>query len=644
MSYSDLLQERAGSRRTDRRHQLQLERIEAERASLVGAERRIQQKRDARIGNLHALKEAQRVEESKAERAAEIRSSERRLQQAQSQEAEASRSASARLALQSRAAIENPPPQEEPEHARTFPSPPAKQLAQPHAVYSERLDARSPSPTARRLVEKQLALQNEKLTTREKEPSGEQPRSIKAKDTLSPDASAGSARRKLPDEPPVETRADAARNERSPVQTAETQTRRMVPTKVEEPKKRVVRREQEPPQLPNVQARSHREESPLATKLRRKSDEQIEEQPASASRVRSARLVEAEAENLIESSSKPPPDNTLLESEAAASTPEETASDQAPEPSSLKTRGRFIVDAFCNSVMLRGATVAGLDTLAPAGNQAFRDVLALDDPNLSSLIGLWGANLVRLPFQANTFLTGNADLSADALLSGLDETIAAVNDAGAWVLLALDTLNASNPVQTQDMLRIWQLLANRYLENPGVLYELMAPPSVSAADWQQLALALVGSIRKENPAATIFVASGNAGINVNGLPFRFSTGEPVFNLVYVIDFSSGDCSESDCRQLEAFANSFPVFASNWREDEADFGRLSGFAACLLDRYGIGWAASGWNTAPRLVADAEHHNFTPTSWGLTVQRAMKLPSAPLLKSFRPFLSNAETMSR
>jgi hypothetical protein len=365
---------------------LQLERIEAERASLAGAERRIQQRRDARIGNLHALKEVQRIEESKAQRAAEMRSSERRLQHVQSQEAEASRSASARLALQSRAAIENPP-QEEPEHARTFLSPPAKQPAQPHAVYSEQLDAKSPSPTARRLVEKHLALQNEKFTTREKGPSGEQPRSIKAKDTSSPDAS-GSARRKLADEPPVETRADAARNERSLVQTEETQTRRMIPTKVEEPKKRVVRREQEPSQLQNVHARSQREESPLATKLRGKADEhrertaRIEERPASTSRVRLARLVEAEAEELIESSSKPPPD-ALLESEAAASTPEETAPDEAPdEPSSLKTRGRFIVDAFCNSVMLRGATVAGLDTLAPTGNQAFRDALALDDPNL----------------------------------------------------------------------------------------------------------------------------------------------------------------------------------------------------------------------------------------------------------------------
>jgi hypothetical protein len=637
MSYSDLLQERAAaSRQPDRQHELQSERIKAERASLARAETRIQQRRDARIDKLHAIKEAQRIEESKAQRAAEMRSTERSIQQKQSQEIEDSmRPASARFALQTEAATGNPK-QEGPEHSRQFPSPlPKSQIDQevdePRAVRGEQVTAEpQSSPAARQRVEKRQEIQNDKLAAREEKPSRKRPESSRTKEAT------------LPDESPA--RKDT--HER-PVQTKET-TPRMGRINVEEPKKRVVRREEEPPQLPNANARSQREESLPTTKLRRQPEEEPErtttrfeeEQPASAPRPRSLQLVEAGEEGLLEPPGKPPAHKTLSESEAIVSTPQETASDDGPgELSQLKTSGHFIVDAFCNSVMLRGVTVAGLDTLAPTGDQSFRDALALDDANLSLLTGLWGANLVRLPFQASTFLTGNGALSADALLSGLDEIIAAINDAGAWVLLTLDTISGSNAVQTQDIFRVWQLLAERYWENHGVLYELVAPPSVSGGDWQQLAAALVGGIRSKNPASMIFLASGNSGVNINGLPLCFSSGTPVFNLVYVIDVSSGGYSEADCRQLEAFANSFPVFASNWREDEADFGRLTGFVAGLLDRYGIGWAASSWNASPRLVADAEHHDFTPSGWGLTVQRAMKLPLAPLLKSFRPFVGNA-----
>jgi len=47
-----------------------------------------------------------------------------------------------------------------------------------------------------------------------------------------------------------------------------------------------------------------------------------------------------------------------------------------------------------------------------------------------AMTGQWGANVVRLPFAANTILSGNGTLAAGAVLTGLDQTVAAIRAAG----------------------------------------------------------------------------------------------------------------------------------------------------------------------------------------------------------------------
>ena len=41
----------------------------------------------------------------------------------------------------------------------------------------------------------------------------------------------------------------------------------------------------------------------------------------------------------------------------------------------------------------------------------------------------WGVNLVRLPFQAHTILSGNGSVAVGAMLAGLDATVAAITES-----------------------------------------------------------------------------------------------------------------------------------------------------------------------------------------------------------------------
>lgn len=302
----------------------------------------------------------------------------------------------------------------------------------------------------------------------------------------------------------------------------------------------------------------------------------------------------------------------------------------------LKTDHSFVVDDNGNAVSLRGVTVRGLDTLALAQGQTFPAALALDDRNLSVLTGLWHANLVRVPFQAQTILSGNGALSPLDILAGLDEVVAAVTAAGAYVLLALEAPPggaATGLAPDTNAFQVWQQLAQHYEAEPGVLYEIFASASPLASNWLQEAANMVATIRQQNAAALVFLGSGSGGVSVAGLPLRLSTGASAVNMVYTIDVSPAHHPIPEDGDLRALTESYPVFASEWSNGGTDFGRLSGYVADLLDRYGIGWAAANWNADPRLVADAAHHDFTPTGWGLIVQRALTLPARQLLKPFR-----------
>ncbi|HVN80721.1 MAG TPA: hypothetical protein VMW38_17145, partial [Terriglobia bacterium] len=135
--------------------------------------------------------------------------------------------------------------------------------------------------------------------------------------------------------------------------------------------------------------------------------------------------------------------------------------------------------------------------------------------------------------------------------------------------------------------------------------------------------------RLENPASLIFLGSGKGGANVSGLPLRFSTADPVFNVVYTIVVSPQYPPIPVDPQLRTLAASYPICVSMWSDGGTDLGRSSQAVVNLFEGYGMGWVASSWNAEPRLVTNATTHDLSSTRWGLIVQRALVQPVKPLL---------------
>jgi hypothetical protein len=288
-----------------------------------------------------------------------------------------------------------------------------------------------------------------------------------------------------------------------------------------------------------------------------------------------------------------------------------------------------------NAVYLRGVTCRGFDDISGSDGGTFPAALSLDDPNLSTMTDLWGINIVRIPFQAATLLSGNSSFGAGEMLAGLDEVVGTVTTANARVLLSMEAQPGAGPGTTadSDTFRAWSLLANHYQDEPGVLYELFSSPQPLADGWLDIAAMLVGTIRLQNPAALIFLSSGKGGADISGLPLRFSTGDPVFNIVYTIEASDTLAPDPDDAQLRAFAAAYPLFASPWSDASANSDRSSEGTANLFGRYGMGWIAANWNADPRLVRSSIDHDFTPTRWGFVAQRAFAQPVKPMLPPVR-----------
>jgi hypothetical protein len=304
----------------------------------------------------------------------------------------------------------------------------------------------------------------------------------------------------------------------------------------------------------------------------------------------------------------------------------------------LSTQGGFVVDENGNAVYLRGVTVTGLDTVKPAADQTLAQALSLDDVGLAVLANGWGVNLIRLPFTSSSILSGNIALTPEGLLQGIDDLIAEAESAGCYVLLALKPgREATGILPSDDDYLCMQSLARRYRDQPAVLYEPFASTSLLADNWLGIAQAVIGTIRREHQGSLLFMGNGKGTAGVEGLPLIFTSGDPIYNLVYTLRLAPSVMNTVKRESLQTLSHDYPLFVSEWSDSGPDFGRSSAFAADLIGRVGAGWAAANWNTEPSLVISAGAHKFSATRWGMIVQRALAQPVRPLLIPYSPSTS-------
>ena len=277
---------------------------------------------------------------------------------------------------------------------------------------------------------------------------------------------------------------------------------------------------------------------------------------------------------------------------------------------------------------LRGVNVTGFDGLT--SSQTAAADLQLDDVALAVLHQLWGLNVVRIPITAQTILSGNGSLSSEDVLSALDSLTIKLESQAMYALLAIQAPPAASaaPAEPDDnTAAALQAIAAHFATSTSVLYEVFATSEPLGSGWPQQAQTLIGAIRARNSAAMIFVNVGNGAVDYAQFPMLFPTGEPVFNIVYTISAGAGSEPAPEEGVLTGLAEKCPVCATIWKDDPSG---VTPYLADVFGRHGIHWAASSWNDNAVLVANAGAHDFSPTGWGLIVQRAATYPVRPFLQ--------------
>jgi hypothetical protein len=294
-------------------------------------------------------------------------------------------------------------------------------------------------------------------------------------------------------------------------------------------------------------------------------------------------------------------------------------------------------------ILLRGVNRSGLEYSEPA-ERGFRDAAGLSDGEIARMVREWNASVIRLPFNQDWVLRGRGGRPGDEYLAEIDSVIRSAAAFGAYTVLDLQWLTADAtygagnfvaPLPNGDSIALWRLLADRYRDEPAVLFDLFNEPhdalpddphplvrpdgsaveggrrTVTMEDWREWAVRLIREIREVHPAAVIFVSGVDWGYDLRGMPFE-EEGLVYSTHVYRNKGEYWGDWFAAFGHLSAVA---PVFAGEWGggADDVEWGeRLADF----FDEFEMGWTAWSWSDDPRLERDGE-----PTAFGELVRRRL-----------------------
>lgn len=342
----------------------------------------------------------------------------------------------------------------------------------------------------------------------------------------------------------------------------------------------------------------------------------------------------------------------------------------------LVVSGRQIVAGpSAEPLRLRGVNRSGLEYAEP-GTQGFLDSAGISESEIAWMVSEWGANVIRVPFTQDWVLRGRGTLPPSAYLDAIDHVIYWAARAGAYTMLDLQWLDADVPcgrnadgsfnrvpsLPNTDSMVVWSTLAERYRDEPAVLFDVFNEPHdplpddptalegideaghvfplparrVSMAEWQPWARHLVRAIRRVHAQSLIFVSGVNWAYDLRGMPLTMAEdSNDVFpNLVYSTHVYPwcGAFSERGRRRFpfatspswgEAFgrlSRTVPVFVAEWGGGPEHV-RWGETLIRYLRRLDIGWAAWSWSDYPRLVVNAQAQEWDPTDFGRLVRRAL-----------------------
>ena len=255
----------------------------------------------------------------------------------------------------------------------------------------------------------------------------------------------------------------------------------------------------------------------------------------------------------------------------------------------------------------------------------------------------WGFNVIRLPINQHWTLTSEDEPTS--YLTAIDWAISQAARRSMYTILDLQWLNAVEPrghthdgsvnfvppLPDLDSIALWELLAQRYCQEPAVLYDIFNEPHdvlpddpisvrgirpdrslfrlnsrrVTVAEWLPWASHLVHAIRQHAPHAVIFVSGIDWGYDLRGLPDSSLSDVIYSSHVYPNKRLSWD------RAFGNIARAQPVFIAELGGTHLDL-HWGTKLLRYLDELNLGWTAWSWTDHPRLVTDSV--SFDPTPFG------------------------------
>ncbi len=306
-------------------------------------------------------------------------------------------------------------------------------------------------------------------------------------------------------------------------------------------------------------------------------------------------------------------------------------------PALATAENRVVSTATGFPVLLRGVNRSGLEYSEP-GASGFLAAAGLSREDVGEIVHGWGANIIRLPFNQDWALRGRGEWNSEQYREALDAVIGWAAECGAYTLLDLQWLDADHarggnsdgsanyvaPLPDAGSITLWRALAERYREEPAVLFDLFNEPHnalpddsyrlctpdgrarrsrrVNARLWNKWVEALIAAIRSVHPASVVFIGGTNWGYDLKGVPSKRNA-----NVVYSAHVYPGKRPGWHAA-FGHFARRFPVFAGEWGFEGED-GAWGRELLSYFRKLDIGWAAWSWRDRPHLFA-GDRQSLTP----------------------------------
>ena len=325
-------------------------------------------------------------------------------------------------------------------------------------------------------------------------------------------------------------------------------------------------------------------------------------------------------------------------------------------PELVTSSNRILRADEMTPVLLRGVNRSGLEYSQPSA-AGFLDGAQFTTEEMREIVLGWRANLIRLPFNQEFALRGWMGHSAEEYLNALDQAISWAASLGAYTILDLQWLDATTvyghttdqsgkvsvnhvpPAPNADSIILWRTLAERYREEPAVLFDLLNEPhdlladdpnplyetaaggdvvqsvdrSVGPSLWLPWAKRLIAEIRRIRPAGIIVVGGVDWAFDLRGIYIDAP------NIVYSAHIYANR-DPLDWWKALADADQVPTIVGEWGGADRDLEFGSNLAK-MMRGLGVGWTAWSWVDYPQLVRPPRAPAYEPTVFGTLVRNEL-----------------------